>query len=157
VVAATRRQDARDTALARGATAVVDLADGDADELLNRMRAATDSVDVVVDPVCGPATTAAIELLAERGRLVQLGSSGGPTATFASATLRSRSASILGYTNTAITDGERAEALGAVFALVAAGRLQVSHEVLPLDDVAEGWRRTTGSNPRVVVVPSELG
>ena len=55
-------------------------------------------VDVVVDPLAGVPGTAAALALAEGGRLVNLGSSAGPALVVDSATLRSRSASVLGYT-----------------------------------------------------------
>src|SRR5690606_11084731 len=104
-------------------------------------------------PLCGLPATAAGLILGEGGRLVNLGSSAGPRAEFDSALLRSRSATILGYTNNALTRQERREALTAVLAQAAAGRLAVEHEVVALDDVTTGWPRqaagrTTG---RVVV------
>ena len=71
-------------------------------------------MDVVVDPVFGIAATAASRVLAERGRLVNLGGSSGDVAEFSSAVLRSRTAEILGYTNAALTPAERRAALTAV-------------------------------------------
>jgi NADPH:quinone reductase-like Zn-dependent oxidoreductase len=153
VVAASRGEPARERALRRGATAVVDLADADVDELERRMRAAADGeVDLVLDPVCGDASTAALRVLAENGRLVHLGSAGGATASFTSATLRSGSHSILGYTNNSLRSRQREEALSQVLDLAAAGRCAVEVEPFRLADVAEAWTRA-GSNPegRVVV------
>jgi len=154
VVAASRRESGRRRALDHGATATVDLAGADVDELETRMRAVAGSFDVVVDPVCGPAATAALRMLGSGGRLVHLGASGGPTATFSSAALRSGSHSILGYTNTALTREQRAGALTRVLELAAAGWCEVSHETIDLDGVAEAWTRA-GSSPghRIVVVP----
>jgi NADPH:quinone reductase-like Zn-dependent oxidoreductase len=154
VVAASRREPARERALRRGATAVVDLADADVDELERRMRAAADGeVDLGLDPVSGDASTAALRVLAENGRLVHLGSAGGPTASFASATLRSGSHSILGYTNNSLAPGQREEALTQVLELAASGRCAVEVEPFRFADVAEAWTRA-GSNPegRVVVL-----
>jgi NADPH:quinone reductase-like Zn-dependent oxidoreductase len=154
VVAASRRAAARQRALEHGATAVADLADADVDELERRLRDASGGpVDLVIDPVCGDAATAALRLLAPNGRLVNLGSSGGPAATFASAALRGGSHSILGYTNNSLTPGQRREALTQVLALAAAGRCAVEVEPFPLADVAEAWTRA-GSTPwgRVVVL-----
>jgi NADPH:quinone reductase-like Zn-dependent oxidoreductase len=159
IVAASRRDAARERALRRGATAVVDLADADVDELERRMRAAADGeVDLVLDPVCGAASTAALRLLAENGRLVNLGSAGGPTASFASATLRSGTHSILGYTNTTLTSERRAEALTRVLELAAVGQCAVDAEPFPFADVADAWTRAGQSpNGRVVVLPGEAG
>ncbi len=153
VVAASRREPARERALRCGATAAVDLAEADVDELERRLRAAAGGeVDLVLDPVCGDASTAALRVLAEHGRLVHLGSAGGPTAVFASAKLRSASNSILGYTNNSLMPGQREEALTEVLELAAAGRCYVEVERFRLADVAEAWTRA-GSSPqgRVVV------
>jgi NADPH:quinone reductase-like Zn-dependent oxidoreductase len=149
VVAGSRRMTHRELARTRGATGVVDLSgvDGLTDRIL---EAAGGPVDVVIDPVGGDAATAALLALAEHGRLVHLGGSGGPTATFSSAALRGGSHSILGYTNNALTAAQKAEALGAVLA----HRCTVTYETVGLDDVADAWSRA-GAAPdgRLVVVP----
>jgi NADPH:quinone reductase-like Zn-dependent oxidoreductase len=149
VVAGSRRMTQRELARTRGATGVVDLSD--VDGLTDRIRAAAGGpVDVVIDPVGGDAATAALLALAEHGRFVHLGGSGGPTATFSSAALRSGSHSILGYTNNALTAAQRAEALGAVLA----HRCTVTYETVGLDGVTDAWSRA-GATPdgRLVVVP----
>jgi NADPH:quinone reductase-like Zn-dependent oxidoreductase len=149
VVAGSRRMTHRELARTRGATGVVDLSD--VDGLTDRIReAAGGPVDVVIDPVGGEAATAALLALAEHGRFVHLGASGGPTATFSSAALRSGSHSILGYTNNALTAAQKAEALGAVLA----HRCTVTYETVGLDDVADAWSRA-GATPdgRLVVLP----
>ncbi|HEX6755562.1 MAG TPA: zinc-binding dehydrogenase [Mycobacteriales bacterium] len=156
VVAASRRAAHRELAAARGAGATVDLSDAsDVDGLADRMRAAAGGpVDVVVDPVGGAAATAALLVLGPHGRLVHLGASGGPTATFSSAALRSGSHSILGYTNNALDPAQRAAALTAVLELAAAGRCDVTHETVALDAVAEAWTRAgTAPDGRLVVIP----
>jgi NADPH:quinone reductase-like Zn-dependent oxidoreductase len=153
VVAASRREAHRRRALERGATATVDLSD--VDDLEDRLRAAAGGpVDVVVDPVGGAASTAALVVLGENGRLVHLGASGGPTATFSSAALRSGSHSILGYTNNSLSRAQRAEALIRVLELAAGGRCDLTHETVPLAAVADAWVRA-GAAPdgRLVVVP----
>lgn len=149
VVAGSRRMTHRELARTRGATGVVDLSD--VDGLTDRIReAAGGPVDVVIDPVGGEAATAALLALAENGRFVHLGASGGPTATFSSAALRSGSHSILGYTNNALTAAQKAEALGAVLE----HRCTVTYETVGLDDVADAWSRA-GATPdgRLVVIP----
>jgi NADPH:quinone reductase-like Zn-dependent oxidoreductase len=155
VVAASRRGFARERAQRQGATAVVDMADAGVDELERRMRAAAaDGVDLVIDPVCGDAATAALRVLAEHGRLVHFGSAGGPTAMFASAALRSGSHSILGYTNNSLSAEQRAEALRRVLDLAASGGCSVAVERFPLTDVAAAWTRAgEGPGGRVVVLP----
>jgi NADPH:quinone reductase-like Zn-dependent oxidoreductase len=153
VVAASRREALRRRALERGATATVDLSDPEGLEA--RMReAAGGPVDVVVDPVGGAACTAALPVLGDGGRLVHLGASGGPTATFSSAALRSGSHAILGYTNNSLSREQRADALTSVLDLAAAGRCDVTHETVGLDAVADAWIRA-GAAPhgRLVVIP----
>jgi NADPH:quinone reductase-like Zn-dependent oxidoreductase len=133
----------------------VDLSDAGTEELAARMSAAADrNIDLVIDPVCGEATTAALQVLADGGRLVHLGASGGPIASFSSAVLRSKSLDVRGYTNNSISPEQRAEALARVFALAGSGRCEVNHLVVALDDVADAWRRAAQGEERVVVVPA---
>lgn len=143
VVAACRSASAQERAAELGADAVVELRDGDdPDDLEERLAKALDGpVDVVIDPLCGVPATAAARLLGTGGRLVNLGSSAGETAVIGSAHLRSHTASVLGYTNNALTAEQRAGALTAVLAHAAAGRLAVTHEVVPFEQVAEAWQR----------------
>jgi NADPH:quinone reductase-like Zn-dependent oxidoreductase len=141
VVAVCRSGEARRRALAAGAEEVVALT-SDIDELTARVTDAMGGpVDVVVDPVFGVAATAASRVLATGGRLVNLGGSSSDEATFSSAVLRSRTASILGYTNNAITPEQRRDALTAVLHHASTGRITVAYETVALPDVAAAWRR----------------
>jgi hypothetical protein len=94
-------------------------------------------------------------VLADGGRLVNLGGASGDVAEFSSAGLRSRSAAILGYTNNALTAEQRRSAVTAVAEHAAAGRLAVAHELVPLAEVADAWRRQAsgGSGVRLVFTP----
>ncbi len=155
VVAVARSEQARARALAAGADEMVAL-DGDADALAGRFREALGGrLDVVVDPVFGVAATAAARVLSDGGRLVNLGGASGDTAEFSSAALRSRSASVLGYTNNALTPAQRRDALTAVAGYAAVRRLTVAHEAVPLADVAAAWRRQATGDPgvRLVLTP----
>jgi NADPH:quinone reductase-like Zn-dependent oxidoreductase len=153
VVAVCRSDAARDRALAAGADEVV--ASGpDVDALTARLRDATDgAVDVVIDPVFGIPATAASRVLAPYGRLVNLGGSSGDEAVFSSSVLRSRTASVLGYTNNAITPEQRRDALTAVLQHAANGAVAVTHETVSLADIATAWhRQSTGSTDGRLVV-----
>jgi NADPH:quinone reductase-like Zn-dependent oxidoreductase len=154
VVAVCRSEEAQARARRAGADAVVPLA-GDVDALTDRFREAVGAADVVIDPVFGAAATAASRVLAEGGRLVNLGGTSGDVAEFSSAGLRSRSASILGYTNNALTPDQRREALTTIAEHAAAGRLGVAHEEVGLADVADAWRRqaTGDAGVRLVLTP----
>ena len=157
VVGVCRSPGAADRARRAGADAVVALS-GDVDALAAAMvEVAGGPVDVVVDPVFGPAATAASRALAPGGRLVNLGGASGDAAEFSSAVLRGRSASILGYTNNALTPAQRAGAVEAVVDRARSGALAVDHEVLPLAQVAEGWRRTAAATGRRVVLTPGAG
>jgi NADPH:quinone reductase-like Zn-dependent oxidoreductase len=155
VVAVCRSEAGEERAVRAGADEVV-LLDFDVDRLTARLQNAVGgSVDVVVDPVFGLAATAASRVLAEGGRLVNLGGSSGDTAEFSSAVLRSRSAEVLGYTNNALSPAERNAALATVAEHAAAGRLGVAHERLPLAEVSQAWRRQGAgqAGARLVLIP----
>ncbi|HJR38568.1 MAG TPA: zinc-binding dehydrogenase [Nocardioidaceae bacterium] len=155
VVAACRSEGAQRRARACGADAVVPLYDGeDAPALTARLAEACDGpVDVVIDPLFGVPASAAAQLLGNRGRLVNLGSSAGETAVFGSAYLRSHTASILGYTNNDITVAERRQALLDVLGLAAETGLTVGHDVMPLDDAGAAWSAQAGgtADQRIVL------
>jgi len=148
--------DAVGAGLALGADGVVTLRrDEDVATLAARLRDAVGEVDVVLDPLCGVPSSAAALCLAPGGRLVNLGSSAGPTASYDSAHLRSGSREVRGYTNNDLTPVERASALTAVEAHATAGRLRVEHETFALADVTEAWTRQAsgGLRGRAVVLP----
>jgi NADPH:quinone reductase-like Zn-dependent oxidoreductase len=155
VVAVCRAEAAQARAKDLGADAVVPL-EGDADALAARFQDACGGrADVVVDPVFGVAATAASRVLAEGGRLVNLGGASGDVAEFSSAVLRSRTAEVLGYTNNALTPAQRAEALAAVAGHAAQGRIAVASEVVRPEAVSDAWlRQASGTaGARLVLRP----
>jgi NADPH:quinone reductase-like Zn-dependent oxidoreductase len=155
VVAVARSEQAQQRARAAGADDVVPMVE-DVDELTARLREATGgAVDVVLDPVFGTAATAASRVLADGGRLVNLGGASGDEAVFSSSTLRSRSASVLGYTNNALTPAQRRDALTAVLRHASTGRITMSFDSRPLEAAEESWRRQAGgdSSSRLVLRP----
>jgi NADPH:quinone reductase-like Zn-dependent oxidoreductase len=152
VVAVCRSEAGEERALKAGADEVV-LLRGDVDALTARLQNAVGgAVDVVVDPVFGLAATAASRVLAPFGRLVNVGGASGDTAEFSSAVVRSRTASVLGYTNALLTPDQRRAALTAVFEHAAGGRISVAHEVVPLAEVGDAWRRQAAGQARVRLV-----
>lgn len=154
VVAAARSGAAQQRARSAGADEVVALDSDDVATLAARMVAGGD-VDLVLDPLFGVPAAAAARALRPGGRLVHLGSSAGDTCPLDSATLRSRSLQLLGYTNNELTPEQRAEAVVTVAGHAAAGELAVDHEVVPLADAASGWARQAAGDAsgRVVLVP----
>jgi NADPH:quinone reductase-like Zn-dependent oxidoreductase len=155
VVGVCRSEAAERRARRSGADEVVRLVDGaEVDELAETfMTAARGPIDVVVDPVFGPAARAATLALAHGGRLVNLGGLGGDAAELSSAALRGRTASVLGYTNNALTPAQRAEALVSVLSLAAGGALEVDRQIFTLHDVEAAWELAkAGSGIRPVTL-----
>ena len=152
-VAVCRSPAATERARLAGADAVVTTQpDETRDELAGRLiEAAGGYVDVVIDPVFGEPAAAALLALGPGGRLVNLGGSAGDLAEFSSAVLRGRSISVLGYTNNAISAGQRADALTEVLRLAERRALSVDHRVLSLAEIRTAWSLASGSGPRIVV------
>ena len=157
VVAAARQAAALDRALDRGADAAVNLrADDDPSNLAERLREACGGfADVVVDPLAGIPGSAAASVLGDGGRLVNLGSAAGTALSVDSATLRSQSAAVLGYTNNALTNERRREVFGTILDHAAHGHLEVDHDVVPLEEVPAAWAAVAEGRAahRVVVTP----
>jgi NADPH:quinone reductase-like Zn-dependent oxidoreductase len=156
VVAACRSDSARRRAQNVGADAVVPLDDVDVTTLAERMKAAADGpVDIVIDPLFGVPAAAALRTLRSNGRLVNLGSSAGETAPFDSATLRSGTLNVLGYTNNDLTVDQRADAIGLIAEYARAGRLTLDYETVPLAAIGDAWSRQADGRAgrRIVVVP----
>ena len=156
VIAACRTPASRERAAALGAAACVPSAGLDVDELAAELRAAADGpIDLVLDPLFGVPAAAALRVLRPGGVLVNLGGSAGPTAPIDSATLRSGSLNVLGYTNNSLTEKERADALGVIAEHVRAGRLAVDYDAVPFEDASGAWdRQATGTAARrTVLVP----
>jgi NADPH:quinone reductase-like Zn-dependent oxidoreductase len=143
VVGAARSHAGQRRALAAGADDVVALDSAhDVAELADTLAAAAGGpVDLVLDPLFGVPAAAAARCLRPGGRLVNLGGSAGEHSPLDSSTIRSRSLRVLGYTNNELTPGQRAEAMTVVARHAAAGELSVAHEVVPLEDAADAWRR----------------
>jgi NADPH:quinone reductase-like Zn-dependent oxidoreductase len=173
VTAACRDPRGRKRAMELGADAVADLtppADGSGSgvgsdsggsaadptaTLAERLRQACgDRLDLVLDPLWGEPAQAALRVMSPGGRLVNLGSSAGPQASFSSAGLRSGVLSVLGYTNNALSGEQKAAALDTLLAHAAAGRLDTDREIVPLADVAGAWSRC-GAAPhrRAIMIP----
>ncbi|HET9840979.1 MAG TPA: zinc-binding alcohol dehydrogenase family protein [Nocardioides sp.] len=152
-VVAVSRTASMARATAAGADVVVPL-EGSVDQVADAL-AGHGPFDVVLDPVFGTASAAATRCLAERGRLVNLGGAASDQATYSSAVLRSRTASVLGYTNNGITPDQRREAITAVLGHAAAGRVRMQYDVCPLAEVEEVWSRVAAgeADGRCVLVP----
>ena len=153
VVAAARSQERLDRAVQQGADATVQI--GAVDDLADAFReAGGGGVDVVVDPVWGEPAVAAMAAMNVRGRLVQLGQSAGAEATVPSALVRGKTLDVLGMTIFAVPPEDKRAAYETMAEHANAGRLDVAVERIPLDGVAEAWKRQTSSpGVKLVVEP----
>nr|WP_255572085.1 zinc-binding dehydrogenase [Celeribacter sp. PS-C1] len=141
VVAVTRGAEGREVALACGADAVIDASDTDLrDSLRREVYAATDGrgVDVVIDPVGGAISEAAVRAMAWGGRLVIIGFASGGFPVFKGNYLLLKGLSVTGFQWTEHRDREieRVRAAQAkIFDLWSAGRLSpLISKQLPLED-----------------------
>ncbi|GAA3227583.1 zinc-binding dehydrogenase [Pseudonocardia petroleophila] len=153
VVACARSASALELARSRGADATV-LLDG-GDDLAARLADASGGADLVIDPLSGDPAAAALSTLRPGGRLVNLGGSAAESSPVSSATLRSRSLDVLGYTNASLDAATRGEAVLAVCRFAAEHRLTVGHERVPLADATDAWTRQCDGTARgrIVLVP----
>jgi NADPH:quinone reductase-like Zn-dependent oxidoreductase len=152
-VVAVSRRSASDLTAA-GADAVVSTGTGPIDgDLTDRIAdAAGGPVDVIVDPVFGATATAAFPTLGTYGRMINIGASGGDVAELSSAVLRSRSISVLGYTNNAISAAQRADALRAVLEAVAAHPGLIAPRCFPAAKCGPAWQAARTGPDRVVLL-----
>lgn len=154
VVAAGRSRSGLERALELGADDVVDLTA--TDDLVAAFRAAFAGrgPSYVFDPLWGPPAAAAIEAAVPWATLVNLGQSAGPLSEIASAAVRFKSLSILGHTNFAASTSELAEHYRRLVGHAVAGEIRLEVERIPLDDVADAWRRQAdGPGHKLVLVP----
>jgi NADPH2:quinone reductase len=152
IVAAGRDAQALEHAREVGAHAVVRL-DGKR-ETSDLVEAGGGEFDVVIDPLWGRAAEIAVPAAAFSGRYVQVGQSAGPEATLRSGDIRGKSVALMGFTQGHVPHDKTEAAYRRLIDLATTGELTVERETLPLDWVAEAWRRQQDSPHRkLVLVP----
>lgn len=155
IVAAGRSEDGLRRALALGADASVRLdGEGLADEF---QEAAGGALDVVVDPLWGEPAMAALTVLAERGRLVNVGQSAGVDVRLPIDQVRNRQGALHAVSSGWTAVPEKAAAYRALLDEVDAGRLAVDHDVVELDGIAGAWERQAQSPNRKLVIRVAAG
>ena len=149
VVAVGRDPDRLERARELGADTTVSL---DGDGLSERLReeAGGDGPTLVVDALWGEPVQAAVEAAAPGARIVHLGQSAGPEATFHSASVRGKRLSILGHSNFALSADERRQAYLDVTGHVAAGRITIDVETFRIDEIGAAWS-AQGNGAKAVV------
>jgi NADPH:quinone reductase len=157
VIAAGRDRQALARVRELGADSAVELDGRDRHELAGAFREAAGGrgVNAVVDPLWGEAAMAALAAGTFGVRLVNFGQAAAGETTMSSVPLRNNRATVLGI-STAMDPPELRRARCAhVLDLVADGRLRVDRDVLPLERVAEAWRRQGASPHRKLVLRIE--
>lgn len=152
VVAAGRRPEGLERAMAAGADAAVRL--GEPGDLAERLRAAAggDGPTLVVDPLWGEPVVAAIEAAAPRARIVQLGQSAGPTAAIPSGAVRGKELGILGYTNLRVPFDVLADGYRTLVEHARDGRVAIDVERVALEQAPAAWaRQVAGFDAKLVV------
>ena len=153
VVAAGRSKAGLERALEHGADATIGL---DADGLVEAMKDAFggEGPNYVFDLLWGEPASAAVQAAVPWATVVNLGQSAGATSELASAAVRFKSLSILGHTNYAVPPDELAEHYRRLVGHVVAGDIRFEVERVPLESVADAWRRQAeGAGAKLVVVP----
>ena len=154
VVAAGRSAAGLERAAALGADATVRL--DETDDLVTAFKDAFggDGPSYVFDPLWGPPAAAAVQAAVPWATIVNLGQSAGATSELASAAVRFKSLAILGHTNFAVPADQLADHYRRLVGHAVAGEIQLEVERVPLDSVADAWRRQAeGAGTKLVLVP----
>ncbi len=153
VVGAARDADRLRRVEELGADATVVLGSGDDASALAE-ACGGEGPDVVVDPLWGAPGVAALEAAAPHARIAQIGQSAGVEATVASATVRGKGLSILGFTNFQVDVETRSAAYRRMAEHAAAGELTCDVEQIGLDDVARAWElQAAGPHAKLAIIP----
>lgn len=156
VVAAGRNREGLDRAGELGADVAVPLDGGD-DLTQAFSDAAGGPLDVVIDPLWGEPAMAALRALATGGRLVNVGQSAGVDVELPLALVRNKQGAIHAISSGWTELDRKADAYRRLMAHVAAGRLQVPRQVIPLDDISVAWERQAASPGRKIVIDIRNG
>jgi NADPH2:quinone reductase len=156
IVAAGRNEAALERARERGADAIVRLEEGLDLEAAFRDACGGEGPTLVFDPLWGEPARAAVEAAAPRARIVNLGQSAGAESTLRSGAVRGKALRILGYQNFGVSREELSEHYVRLGEHVARGEIVVDIETVPLEEIAEAWRRQAESpHVKLVIRPEE--
>lgn len=153
VVAVGRDRATLDELTTMGATEVVSLMEVSSDGLTEAIaQAAGGAVEVVVDTLWGAPAMSALGALAEEGRLVNVGNSAGTDVNLPLGTMRRFRSAVIGLSSGWAPIADKVAAYRRVLDAVASGEVTVKHEVIPLADVGEAWKRQASSPHRKLVL-----
>ena len=154
VVAAGRSAAGLERATQHGADATLRL--DEVDDLVAAFKDAFggEGPSYVFDPLWGEPAAAAVQAAVPHATIVNLGQSAGATSELASAAVRFKNLSILGHTNFLVPPDELAKQYRRLVSHAVAGDIRLDVERVPLDSVADAWRRQAeGAGTKLVVVP----
>jgi NADPH2:quinone reductase len=154
VVAAGRSAAGLERATQHGADATLRL--DEVDDLVAAFKDAFggEGPSYVFDPLWGEPAAAAVQAAVPHATIVNLGQSVGATSEIASAAVRFKNLSILGHTNFLVPPDELANQYRRLVSHAVAGDIRLDVERVPLDSVADAWRRQAeGAGTKLVVVP----
>ena len=154
VVAAGRNAAGLERAKQNGADATLRL--DEVDELVAAFKDAFggEGPSYVFDPLWGEPAAAAVQAAVPHATIVNLGQSAGATSEISSAAVRFKNLSILGHTNFLVPPDELAKQYRRLVGHAVAGDIRLDIERVPLDSVADAWRRQAeGAGTKLVVVP----
>jgi len=138
-----------------GADAVVELrAEESREDLAARLFAVSGPVDVVLDGLYGLPFEAALQVCAQRARLVNIGNLAGPTAEVPAGLLRGKQLTLTGFAGLQLPLAAKEAALQWLWAALAEGGLQVRTRTCSLDELHAAWQEQAASpHAKCVVLP----
>ena len=111
-------------------------------------------MDLIIDPLWGEPAVAALRAAAPGARLVQIGTMAGEAVQLPAAILRANNVDVLGHAVFHAPLEVRRDAYRQLTEHAAKGDIAVSHEAVPLAEVASAWeRQRAGAGTKLVLVP----
>ncbi|HEX3285170.1 MAG TPA: zinc-binding alcohol dehydrogenase family protein [Mycobacterium sp.] len=147
VVAVGRDRDTLAGLLERGATDIIELSGDYASSLID---AAEGGFDLVVDSLFGEPLMAAIQATRMGGRIVNLGMRAGRSMDLNGIALKGKD--LLSCDISHAPAAQISDAFAHLVELVQQGRITTNHSAVPLENVAEVWRRQPSSPHQKLLV-----
>lgn len=155
VIAAGRKPDRLAKLRSLGADEVVELGNAGLEAQAQALHvAANGQIDVVLDPLWGEPAAAALDATSVGAVHVNFGQSAGPRAPLSGVALRSRRVTIVGHSGARAPQDDLRRSTNEILEDVAAGRVSLTQEIVPLEDLPNAWDRQAASpGAKLVIVP----
>lgn len=145
IIAAGRNEQRLGELAARGGVDGTVALTTDLAEFGTRLEEVGGQVDVVIDSLWGPYAPCALASLRVGGRYVNLGQSAGAEATVNAGLIRHSHLKLTGVSGASIPPEQSAAAFSQVADRAAVGKLDLTIDRYPLDDVASAWAAQAAS------------